>query len=61
MQVLYITKVFIFRAVAKKVYSTIQKIKKEGKMSECLLKALLNCKTFEELEHVVRNPFYLLM
>ncbi|KAL6039876.1 hypothetical protein STEG23_013289, partial [Scotinomys teguina] len=40
------------RAVAKKVHSTIQKIKKEGKMSECLLKALLNCKTFEELEHV---------
>ncbi|KAM4867713.1 S1 RNA-binding domain-containing protein 1 isoform 1-T2 [Thomomys bottae] len=40
------------RAVAKKAYSTIQKIKKEGKMSECLLKALLNCKTFEELEHV---------
>ncbi|XP_061066570.1 S1 RNA-binding domain-containing protein 1 [Eubalaena glacialis] len=40
------------RAVAKKAYNTIQKIKKEGKMSECLLKALLNCKTFEELEHV---------
>ncbi|XP_006736732.1 S1 RNA-binding domain-containing protein 1 [Leptonychotes weddellii] len=40
------------RAVAKKVHSTIQKIKKEGKMSECLLKTLLNCKTFEELEHV---------
>ncbi|KAJ1078111.1 hypothetical protein K5549_011438 [Capra hircus] len=40
------------RAVAKKAHSTIQKIKKEGKMSECLLKALLNCKTFEELEHV---------
>ncbi|XP_063504822.1 S1 RNA-binding domain-containing protein 1 isoform X1 [Pongo pygmaeus] len=40
------------RAVAKKVHSTIQKIKKEGKMSECLLKAMLNCKTFEELEHV---------
>ncbi|KAM5252146.1 S1 RNA-binding domain-containing protein 1 isoform 2-T2 [Hipposideros larvatus] len=40
------------RAVAKKVHSTIQKIKKEGKMTECLLKALLNCKTFEELEHV---------
>uniref|UniRef100_A0A8C6DET7 S1 RNA-binding domain-containing protein 1 n=1 Tax=Moschus moschiferus TaxID=68415 RepID=A0A8C6DET7_MOSMO len=39
-------------AVEKKAYSTIQKIKKEGKMSECLLKALLNCKTFEELEHV---------
>uniref|UniRef100_A0A2K6FE26 S1 RNA binding domain 1 n=1 Tax=Propithecus coquereli TaxID=379532 RepID=A0A2K6FE26_PROCO len=39
-------------AVAKKVHSTIQKIKKEGKMSECLLKTLLNCKTFEELEHV---------
>ncbi|KAL4701561.1 hypothetical protein H8959_015565 [Pygathrix nigripes] len=41
------------RAVAKKVHSTIQKIKKEGKMSECLLKAMLNCKTFEELEHVI--------
>ncbi|KAM9053872.1 S1 RNA-binding domain-containing protein 1 isoform 2-T3 [Megaptera novaeangliae] len=41
------------RAVAKKAYNTIQKIKKEGKMSECLLKALLNCKTFEELEHVI--------
>uniref|UniRef100_A0A8C3XAZ4 S1 RNA-binding domain-containing protein 1 n=1 Tax=Catagonus wagneri TaxID=51154 RepID=A0A8C3XAZ4_9CETA len=40
------------RAVAKKTHSTVQKIKKEGKMSECLLKALLNCKTFEELEHV---------
>ncbi|XP_036291100.1 S1 RNA-binding domain-containing protein 1 isoform X2 [Pipistrellus kuhlii] len=40
------------RAVAKKVRGTIQKIKKEGKMSECLLRALLNCKTFEELEHV---------
>ncbi|EHB18300.1 S1 RNA-binding domain-containing protein 1 [Heterocephalus glaber] len=40
------------RAIAKKVHSTIQKIKKEGKMSECLLKALLNCKSFEELEHV---------
>ncbi|XP_006159959.1 S1 RNA-binding domain-containing protein 1 [Tupaia chinensis] len=40
------------RAVAKKVHGTIQKIKKEGKMSDCLLKALLNCKTFEELEHV---------
>lgn len=24
-------------------------------MSECLLKALLNCKTIEELEDVVRN------
>ncbi|XP_055972199.1 S1 RNA-binding domain-containing protein 1 [Sorex fumeus] len=40
------------RSVAKKVHSTIQKIKKEGKMSEGLLTALLNCKTFEELEHV---------
>lgn len=40
------------RDVAKKVHSRIQKIKKEGKMSECLLQALLNCKTFEELEHV---------
>ncbi|KAM5292062.1 S1 RNA-binding domain-containing protein 1 [Ctenodactylus gundi] len=40
------------RVVAKRVHSTIQKIKKEGKMSECLLTALLNCKTLEELEHV---------
>lgn len=40
------------RDVAKKVHSRIQKINKEGKMSECLLQALLNCKTFEELEHV---------
>ncbi|XP_015997700.2 S1 RNA-binding domain-containing protein 1 isoform X1 [Rousettus aegyptiacus] len=40
------------RSVAKKIRSTIQKIKKEGKMSECLLKALLNCKSSEELEHV---------
>ncbi|XP_066123141.1 S1 RNA-binding domain-containing protein 1 isoform X2 [Saccopteryx bilineata] len=40
------------RAVARKVRSTIQKIKKEGKMTECLLRALLNCKTSEELEHV---------
>lgn len=40
------------RDVAKKVHSRIQKIKKEGKMSESLLQALLNCKTFEELEHV---------
>ncbi|XP_004582838.2 S1 RNA-binding domain-containing protein 1 isoform X1 [Ochotona princeps] len=40
------------RSVAKKVHSTIQKIKKEGKMSESLLNALLNCKTSEELEHV---------
>ncbi|XP_039743193.1 S1 RNA-binding domain-containing protein 1 isoform X1 [Pteropus medius] len=40
------------RAVAKKIRSTIQKIKKEGKMSECLLKALLDCKSSEELEHV---------
>lgn len=30
-------------------------------MSECLLKALLNCKTFEELEHVVSNSFNLLI
>ncbi|XP_075391736.1 S1 RNA-binding domain-containing protein 1 isoform X2 [Tenrec ecaudatus] len=40
------------RAVAKKAHSTIQKIKKDGKMSECLLRALLNCRSFEELEHV---------
>lgn len=30
-------------------------------MSECLLKALLNCRSFEELEHVVRDCFYALM
>lgn len=53
--VVFIVYVFNFRAVAKKVHGTIQKIKKEGKMSECLLNALLNCKTFEELEHVVRS------
>ncbi|XP_004699818.1 S1 RNA-binding domain-containing protein 1 isoform X2 [Echinops telfairi] len=40
------------RAIAKKVHSTIQKIKKDGKMSDCLLRALLNCRSFEELEHV---------
>ncbi|KAM6221141.1 S1 RNA-binding domain-containing protein 1 [Rhynchocyon petersi] len=40
------------RAVAKKVHNTIQKMKKDGKLSECLFKALLNCKTLEELEHV---------
>ncbi|XP_049640296.1 S1 RNA-binding domain-containing protein 1 [Suncus etruscus] len=40
------------RSVARKVHKTIQKIKKEGKMTESLLTALLNCKTSEELEHV---------
>ncbi|XP_075781532.1 S1 RNA-binding domain-containing protein 1 isoform X2 [Pelodiscus sinensis] len=40
------------RTVAKKTHATIQKIKKEGKMSGGLLKALLNCKTLDELDHV---------
>ncbi|XP_074845739.1 S1 RNA-binding domain-containing protein 1 isoform X2 [Carettochelys insculpta] len=40
------------RTVAKKTHATIQKIKKEGKLSEGLLKALLNCKTLDELDHV---------
>lgn len=40
------------RDVAKKVHSRIQKLTKDGRMSEGLLQALLNCKTFEELEHV---------
>lgn len=31
----------------------IQKLKKEGKLSGCLLTALLNCRTLEELDHVV--------
>ncbi|XP_020856927.1 S1 RNA-binding domain-containing protein 1 isoform X2 [Phascolarctos cinereus] len=40
------------RTVAKKTHATIQKIKKEGKLSESLLTALLNCRTLEELDHV---------
>ncbi|XP_052042471.1 S1 RNA-binding domain-containing protein 1 isoform X2 [Apodemus sylvaticus] len=40
------------RDVAKKAHSRIQKLKKEGRLSEGLLQALLSCKTFEELEHV---------
>ncbi|XP_054852763.1 S1 RNA-binding domain-containing protein 1 isoform X2 [Eublepharis macularius] len=40
------------QAVIKKVHSTIQKLKKEAKLSENLLTALLNCKTLEELDHV---------
>ncbi|KAH0622759.1 hypothetical protein JD844_025381 [Phrynosoma platyrhinos] len=39
-------------SVAKKVHGSIQKLKKEGKLSEGLLTALLNCKTLEELDHV---------
>ncbi|XP_062980033.1 S1 RNA-binding domain-containing protein 1 [Elgaria multicarinata webbii] len=39
-------------AVAKKVNGSIQKLKKEGKLSEGLLTALLNCRTLEELDHV---------
>ncbi|XP_044284558.1 S1 RNA-binding domain-containing protein 1 isoform X2 [Varanus komodoensis] len=38
--------------VAKKVQVSIQKLKKEGKLSGGLLTALLNCKTLEELDHV---------
>ncbi|KAM9564768.1 S1 RNA-binding domain-containing protein 1 isoform 1-T2 [Guaruba guarouba] len=40
------------RAVAKKTHTTIQKLKKEGKLSGGLLTALLNCRTSEELDHV---------
>ncbi|KAJ7422029.1 S1 RNA-binding domain-containing protein 1 [Pitangus sulphuratus] len=42
------------RTVAKKTHTTIQKLKKEGKLSGGLLKTLLNCRTLEELDHV--NP-----
>ncbi|XP_035415660.1 S1 RNA-binding domain-containing protein 1 isoform X3 [Cygnus atratus] len=40
------------RSVAKKTHTIIQKLKKEGKLSGCLFTALLNCRTFEELDHV---------
>ncbi|XP_015269384.1 PREDICTED: S1 RNA-binding domain-containing protein 1-like [Gekko japonicus] len=40
------------QTVVKKVHGSIQKLKKEGKLSEDLLTALLNCKTLEELDHV---------
>uniref|UniRef100_A0A8C3CPR3 S1 RNA-binding domain-containing protein 1 n=1 Tax=Cairina moschata TaxID=8855 RepID=A0A8C3CPR3_CAIMO len=40
------------RSVAKKTHTMIQKLKKEGKLSGCLFTALLNCRTFEELDHV---------
>ncbi|XP_055672336.1 S1 RNA-binding domain-containing protein 1 isoform X2 [Falco peregrinus] len=45
------------RTVAKKTHTMIQKLKKEGKLSGCLLTALLNCRTLEELDHV--NPMEL--
>ncbi|XP_055672337.1 S1 RNA-binding domain-containing protein 1 isoform X3 [Falco peregrinus] len=41
------------RTVAKKTHTMIQKLKKEGKLSGCLLTALLNCRTLEELDHVI--------
>ncbi|NXW06348.1 SRBD1 protein, partial [Fregetta grallaria] len=40
------------RTVVKKTHTMIQKLKKEGKLSGCLLTALLNCRTLEELDHV---------
>uniref|UniRef100_A0A8C2TEQ6 S1 RNA-binding domain-containing protein 1 n=1 Tax=Coturnix japonica TaxID=93934 RepID=A0A8C2TEQ6_COTJA len=40
------------RTVAKKTHTTIQKLKKEGKLSGCLFTSLLNCRTLEELDHV---------
>uniref|UniRef100_A0A8C5T348 S1 RNA-binding domain-containing protein 1 n=1 Tax=Malurus cyaneus samueli TaxID=2593467 RepID=A0A8C5T348_9PASS len=40
------------RTVAKKTHTMIQKLKKEGKLSSCLLKGLLNCRTLEELDHM---------
>ncbi|XP_070590650.1 S1 RNA-binding domain-containing protein 1 [Erythrolamprus reginae] len=40
------------QTLAKKVYATIHKLEKEGKLSQSVLTALLNCKTSEELDHV---------
>uniref|UniRef100_A0A803W629 S1 RNA-binding domain-containing protein 1 n=1 Tax=Ficedula albicollis TaxID=59894 RepID=A0A803W629_FICAL len=40
------------RTVARKTHTMIQKLKKEGKLSNSLLKELLNCRTLEELDHV---------
>ncbi|XP_072188372.1 S1 RNA-binding domain-containing protein 1 isoform X3 [Excalfactoria chinensis] len=40
------------RTVAKKTHTTIQKLKKEGKLSGCLFTSLLNCRTLDELDHV---------
>ncbi|XP_029449207.1 S1 RNA-binding domain-containing protein 1 isoform X2 [Rhinatrema bivittatum] len=38
--------------VAKKAHMLSQKLKKEGKLSACLLTSLLNCRTLEEIDHV---------
>uniref|UniRef100_H3ANA6 S1 RNA-binding domain-containing protein 1 n=2 Tax=Latimeria chalumnae TaxID=7897 RepID=H3ANA6_LATCH len=38
--------------VAKKAHAAIQKLKKEGNLTECLELALLNCRTAEEVKHV---------
>ncbi|XP_041107670.1 S1 RNA-binding domain-containing protein 1-like isoform X2 [Polyodon spathula] len=40
------------RNVAKKVHAVIQTLKKEGTLTISLEKALLNCKSVDELEHV---------
>ncbi|XP_038607720.1 S1 RNA-binding domain-containing protein 1 [Tachyglossus aculeatus] len=40
------------RTVGRKAHAVIQKIRKEGNLSSCLLTALLNCRTLEELDHV---------
>ncbi|XP_070804415.1 S1 RNA-binding domain-containing protein 1 [Pituophis catenifer annectens] len=40
------------QTLAKKVHVSIQKLEKEGKLSESVLTTLLNCKTLEELDHV---------
>ncbi|XP_026551205.1 S1 RNA-binding domain-containing protein 1 [Pseudonaja textilis] len=40
------------QTLAKKVHVSIQKLEKEGKLSESVLTSLLNCKTLEELDHV---------
>ncbi|XP_062427907.1 S1 RNA-binding domain-containing protein 1 isoform X3 [Rhea pennata] len=41
------------RTVAKKTHVMMQKLKKEGKLSGGLSTALLNCRTLEELDHVI--------
>lgn len=46
-----------FRTLAKKVHVSIQKLEKERKLTGSVLTTLLNCKTLEELDHVVSIIF----
>ncbi|XP_058880779.1 S1 RNA-binding domain-containing protein 1-like [Acipenser ruthenus] len=41
------------RNVAKKVHAVIQTLKKEGTLTISLEKALLNCRSADELDHVI--------